>query len=490
MRVEHVSIVVAGLLIASVLASKAAVRLRIPSLVLFVLLGILAGSEGIGGIYFDDALMAQWVGTIALLFILFAAGLETKWHQVRPVLAPGLSLATAGVLVSAAIMMLFCHYALQLSYKEALLLGSVVSSTDAAAVFTVLRSQGIGLKNDVQRVIEFESGSNDPVAVLLTLSVIQLIGAEGLPLAPVLGNTLMQLAVGAVAGYAFGRLMLFGINRIRLEWEGLYPVLSLALALLTFGLSSALRGSGFLAIYLAGIVLGNAYFVHRRSLRLFHDALAWVMQIVVFLTLGLLVFPSQLIRVSLAGIAVSAFLVFVARPASVFVALAYTRFNWKEKLFISWAGLRGAVPIVLATFALVAGLERAHFMFNVVFFTALLSLVVQAATIPTVARLTGVAAPLVPVRAYPIEFNPTHGIKSDLMELEVMPDSAAAGKRIVDLGLPKSALITLMSRGSEFVVPKGDTELLPGDVLLVLADDAASHQLRVLTGNNNAGGPA
>jgi potassium/hydrogen antiporter len=270
-----------------------------------------------------------------------------------------------------------------------------------------------------------------------------------------------------------GRIALWTINRIRLEWEGLYPVLSIALVLAIYGLTSAARGSGFLAIYIAGLVLGNATFIHRRTLRLFHDGLAWLMQIVMFIVLGLQVFPSRLVSVTILGLLSSAFLMFMARPVSVFASLSFTGFNWREKLFLSWAGLRGAVPIILATFPLVAGVAQAELLFDVVFFITLTSVLLQGTTLLKMARWTRVLGTEKKRPRYPIEFTPTEGIRNELAEVAVRPESAAIGKRIVELKLPKDVIIVLVSRGEEFIVPSGSTEIMAGDTLLVLGDKHA-----------------
>ncbi len=470
---ELILVTTAILFLLAIFASKVAARLGIPALLLFLCLGMLAGSEGIGGIEFDYPRLAQAVGIVALVFILFAAGLETRWDQIRPVLAPGVSLSTAGVVISSVLLALFASQVAGLGFRESLLLGAIVSSTDAAAVFTVLRSRNVALKRGLREVAELESGSNDPMAVLLTVGLLSVITDPTRSLWSLVPFFVLQLGIGAALGLVLGRAALWLINRIRLEWEGLYPVLSVALVLAIYRLTSTARGSGFLAIYLAGLVLGNSTFIHRRTLRLFHDGLAWLMQIVMFIVLGLQVFPSRLVSVAGFGLLSSAFLMFVARPASLFAALSFTTFNWREKTFLSWAGLRGAAPIILATFPLVAGVAQAELLFDIVFFITLTSVLLQGTTIVTMARWTRVLGVAAKRPRYPIEFTPTEGIRNELVEVEVSPESPVVGKRIVELKLPRDVLIVLVSRGEEFIVPSGSTAIFAGDTLLVLGDQRA-----------------
>lgn len=467
---SYILIGAAVLLLVSVLASKISDRFGVPALLLFLILGMLAGSDGPGGIYFDDPAIAQSIGIVALILILFSGGLDTQWSSVRPVTKEAALLATFGVLGTALITGLVAQAVLGLPLKEGLLLGAIVSSTDAAAVFSVLRSKGISLKGRLKPLLELESGSNDPMAVLLTVGLIELILQPSLSPGFLVGFFLRQMLIGAVMGYATGRVMLFVVNRLRLGNEGLYPVLTLSLALLAFGLTDRMGGSGFLAVYVAGIVLGNNDFIHKRSLLRFHDGMAWIMQIVMFLALGLLVFPSRIVPVAGAGLAIAACLVFLARPISVFVTLLPSRLSWREKAFISWVGLRGAVPVILATYPLLAGIPQAELLFNAVFFVVLTSVLLQGTSLPLVARWLKVEAPALPKRVYPIEYTRMSGLRSELEELPVPPHSQVAGRAIVDLGLPDAFLIILVARDNDFLVPSGGTVLQAGDILLALSD--------------------
>lgn len=467
---EYILIGASILLLISVLVSKISDRFGIPALLLFLILGMLAGSDGPGGIYFDDPALAQFVGVVALVLILFSGGLDTEWNRVHPVVKEGLLLSTLGVCITALVVGLFASVLLGFSLVEGLLLGSIVSSTDAAAVFSVLRSKGISLKGQLKPLLELESGSNDPMAIFLTIGLIQLITQPDLSPVNLIGLFVLQVLVGAVVGYGMGRVMLFLVNRLKLDYEGLYPVLTLSLVFLTFGLTDVIGGSGFLAVYLAGIVLGHHDFIHKRSLLRFHDGLAWLMQIAMFLTLGLLVFPSRLIPIMGVALLIAGCLMFVARPVSIFVGLLSSTLNWREKTFISWVGLRGAVPIILATFPLLARIPQADLIFNVIFFIVLTSVLLQGTSIPLVARWLGVDAPAIPKRAYPIEYMPMGGLKSELKELTIPSDSSMAGKAIVELGLPADFLVILIARDNEFVLPSGGTILQSGDTLLVLSD--------------------
>lgn len=469
--IEHILLAVSILLFLSVMASKASAKLGVPALLLFLLLGMLAGSEGPGGIYFDNAAWAQSVGVVALVLILFSGGLDTEWSSLQRVIWPGLALSTVGVLITTLLVGVFAKLLLGFSLLEGLLLGSIVSSTDAAAVFSVLRTSGVGLKGRARPLLELESGSNDPMAVFLTTGIIGIMtGTETGPLSLV-PTFIQQMAVGAAVGYGIGRLVIVLLNRLRLEIEGLYPVLTLSLVLLTYGGTAALGGNGFLAVYIAGLVMGKGDFIHKRSVMRFHDGLAWLMQIAMFLTLGLLVFPSHLLPVAGAGLLVSAFLILAARPISVFVALAFSRFKLNEKTMISWVGLRGAVPIVLATFPLLARLPKAEMLFDLVFFIVLTSILLQGTSIPLFARWLRLDAPPADKPHYPLELESGAGLQSDLVSVEVPNLSPVKGKQVVDVGFPRGALIVLIGRGDSFIVAKGGTVILPQDRLLMLADE-------------------
>ncbi|MEN4011682.1 MAG: potassium/proton antiporter [Chloroflexota bacterium] len=475
---EIVLIGAAVLLLISVLASKISDRFGIPALLLFLVIGMLAGSDGPGGIYFDDPELAQFIGVIALIFILFSGGLDTDRSQVRPVLREGIFLATLGVVITALAVGLFASLWLGYPPLMGLLLGAIVSSTDAAAVFSVLRSKGISLKGRLKPLLELESGSNDPMAVFLTIGLIEVITQPELSAWQLAGLFVQQMAIGGLSGYGMGRGIVWLVNRIKLNYEGLYPALILALVLLTFAVTDLLGGSGFLAVYLVGVVLGNREFIHRRSMIRFYDGLAWLMQIAMFLTLGLLVYPSRLVPVIDSGLLITAWLMFIARPLSVFLGLLPSKFHWREKLLISWVGLRGAVPIILATFPLLARVPQADLIFNLIFFVVLASVLLQGTTIPLAARWLKVDAPYARKPVYPIEYTPVGGFKSELKELRVPLDSCMAGKAIFELGLPDDFLVVLIARENDFILPSGGTLVQGGDTLLVLADNDTFEAVR------------
>lgn len=475
---------VAVLMLLGVGASKVSSRLGVPALLLFLLLGMLAGSEGVGGIEFDDFELAQGIGVVALAFILFAGGFDTEWGEVRPVAGRALLLATLGVFVTAVVSGAFAAWVLGISLTAGLLLGAIISSTDAAAVFSVLRSRSVGLRGQLRPLLELESGSNDPMAVFLTLGFLELLTEPDTPLLELVPVFVMQMAVGGLVGFALARGAILAINRIRLEYEGLYPVVMIALVLLTYGGAALLGGSGFLAVYVCGLVMGNGRFLHRKSLMRFADGLAWLMQIAMFLVLGLLVFPSDVLPVAGEALLVSLVLILVARPVAAGLVLLLTRFGVRETAMVSWVGLRGAVPIVLATFPLVEGVEQADLIFNVVFFIVLTSVLLQGTTIPTVARWLHVDAPLPEPRPYMLDVVEAGNGTTELHELVVPLDAPAAGQQLVDLRLPPGALVVLISRGDEFVVPQGSTVLRPDDNVLLLADETTlADARRLLTGD-------
>ena len=381
------------LLLLSIFAWKISSRLGIPALLLFLGIGMLAGSDGPGGIYFDDALLAQSVGVVALAFILFAGGLETEWQVVRPALWGALSLSTIGVLLTAVVVALFALLVLHVSFLEGLLLGAIISATDAAAVFSVLGARNLQLTGKLLPLLELESGTNDPMAVFLTLGLTRLLTNPHESVFGVILLFVQQMGVGVVLGLLIGWVAIWLLNRLQLDVEGLYRVFTIALVLFTYGLTAILGGSGFLAVYLVGLLLGNSSVQRVDRLSRFHDGIAWLMQIGMFLLLGLLVFPSRLPAVVGSGLLITAVAVFLARPVSVFIALFPVKMSWQEKCFVSWVGLRGAVPIVLATFPLLAGLPRASLLFDLVFFVVLVSVLLQGASAPVVARWLGVIAP-------------------------------------------------------------------------------------------------
>ena len=473
MSLELVIGVAALLLLVSVVATKISGRVGMPALLTFLVVGMLAGSDGPGGIFFNDAGRAQAVAVVALVFILFSGGLDTNWARAREALRDALILATAGVVVTTALVGVFAWYVLDLSVTEALLLGAILSSTDAAAVFATLRSRGLSLPPRLQATVELESGSNDPMAVFLTTLLVSIVAGTFEPgVLQISASFLQDMIVGGLVGLGIGRGLVLLINRLDLEYGGLYFVVTLAAALFMYAGAELIGGNGFLAVYAGGVVFGTRPFLHRRSLGRFHDAVAWLMQIAMFLTLGLLVFPSRLPEAAPAGLGVAAFLAFVARPAAVMLTLLGSDLSIRERLLLSWMGLRGAVPIVLATFPLLAGLAVAPRLFDVVFFTVLLSVAVQGPTIGWAAKLLGLSGPESP------EGTMAARRDSDLVTIEVTPLAPAANHALVDLAMPLPSQVLLVHRRGQLFVPEGRTTIVAGDKVMVLASRDNVQKLR------------
>jgi potassium/hydrogen antiporter len=456
------------LVLVSVYLTRFSHSFGIPALLLFLVVGILAGPEGPLGIRFTDIHTAQSIALVSLIFILFTGGLETHWNAVKPVAIRGSILATLGVVITAVVIGIAAMYILHVSLLSALLLGAIVSSTDAAAVFSILRSKQISLRGTIQPLLEFESGSNDPMAVFLTLGFIDLIGTAGTSPISLIVRFILQMGVGAVSGYALGKIMVHLMNRLKVSHEGMYPVFALAFALFIYGVTSVVQGSGYLAVYISGIVVGNSDFVHKKTLFRFYNGLAWLSQIAMFLTLGLLILPSELIMVTGKGFLIAAVLMFVARPLSVFISLAGSHFSFREKLFVSWVGIRGAVPIILATFPMITGIEFAVQFFYLTFFVVITSVLFQGWTVSFLAHKLGVASKILSQYRLPLEFASSDNKETELVDFIVPYHSAIIGHPIVELGLPQDSLIVLVSRDNKFVVPHGGTIFEEGDTLLVL----------------------
>jgi cell volume regulation protein A len=465
------------LLLVSVIAGKTTNRLGVPTLIFFLIIGILAGSEGIGGIQFDNAAVAQLIGITALNFILFSGGLDTNWQSIKPVLWRGVALSTLGVFLTALAVGIFVHYAFGFTILEGLLLGAIVSATDAAAVFSILRNKGIALKGYLRPVLELESGSNDPMAYFLTITLTGLVMAGNIDPAVVIISFLKEFILGAAIGFSMGKASVWLVNNIKLETEGLYPVLTLGLAIFTYSLTHAIGGNGFLAIYLCAIIMGNSKMVHKRSLIKFYDGQAWLMQIILFLTLGLLVFPSKVVPLIGMGLLISAFLIFVARPLAVFASLSFFKSNTRSKLFLSWVGLRGSVPIVFATYPLLAGFPKSELIFNLVFFISITSVLLQGTTLSYVAKLLHVTIPQKAKRRTGLDFELTDKIKTAMEEIRIPDDAPVIGKRIVELGIPATINILSIERAGVYIVPNGSTKLMGGDILHVLAEDENALEL-------------
>jgi len=458
-------LVVGAILAGSILVALGAARIGVPSLVAFLVLGMLLGSDGPGGIEFDDAELARTVGIVGLAAILFEGGLSTSWRRLRRVAVPAMLLATVGVVASTVLTGVAAYYLFDLSWLEAVLLGAVVASTDAAAVFATLRFTHI--RRRLARTLEAETGINDPVAIALTIGLIAWIEEPNFAFPDLIVSVVKQLGIGLVIGVGLAMVALWLFARLPHSIGSFAPVASVAAGALSFGVADVAGGSGFLAVYLVGLAVGSTPSRHRRQLVAFHEGLAFLAQVTMFVVLGLLVFPKDLPDVALAGLALAVLLMVMIRPAAVWLSTALSSFTARERLLLGWAGLRGAVPIVLATFVLSSDVEHSETIFNAVFFVVAVSALVQGTTLEWVAERLGLVDPRPTVTAAPLEVDALGSL--ELVEFDVAGDHAIAGAAVRELGLPRSALIALVARGGETIPPRGSTVLEPGDRLFVLA---------------------
>jgi potassium/hydrogen antiporter len=464
-------ILVAGaLLAAGIAASLLAARVRLPGLLLFLALGMVIGSDVTGWIEFgrteEDYELARTIGIVALVLILFEGGLSAGFGEIRPVLRPAVSLALVGTFLTAAITGVAAIWLFDLSTLEGLLLGSIISATDGAAIFALLR--GSTLRRPLARTLEGESGLNDPVAVLLVVGFVEWIQDDTFGAADMALLFVLELGIGAAAGLTVGWLAMQGLRHVRLATAGLYPVATLATAAIAYGAADALHGSGFLAAYLAGLALGSARIPAKRTVTVFHEGLGWVAQIAMFLSLGLLVFPSELGDVALEGTALALVLVLLARPAATVVSTTFDRFSAADRLVLGWAGLRGAVPVVLATFPVIDDVPNSEEFFNIVFFAVVISTLVQGTTFEPIARRLGVTTSE-PALPRPLaETGTIRRLGAEIVEYPVAPEDAVVGHRVRELGLPRDALLSVIVRGEEAVLPRGSTRVEAGDRLHVV----------------------
>lgn len=470
LTIENIMLVGSLLLFISIVAGKTSYKFGVPTLILFLAIGILAGSEGFGGIHFDDPKLAQFIGIVSLNFILFSGGLDTNWTSVKPVLWEGISLSTLGVLLTATTLGTFVWFLTDFTIYESMLLGSIVSSTDAAAVFSILRAKSLALKTNLRSTLELESGSNDPMAYVLTIAFLSLVVNQDLSIYSIIPLFLQQMILGALGGFLFGKLSKYIINKIKLDFEGLYPVLVISLMFITFSAIDFIGGNGFLAIYICAVYLGNQDLIHKKTILKMFDGLAWLMQIVLFLTLGLLVFPSHVFPVFGIGIIISLFLIFVARPIGVFISLLFFKMKTRRRFYISWVGLRGAVPIVFATYPLLAGIEKAEMIFNIVFFISVTSILIQGTTLSIVAKWLHVALPQKVKPLAATEAFLSEHPKTAMEEIEIQTNGFPVGKKIVDLHFPRTAIIAMIKRNEKYLTPNGSTSIEAGDILIIISD--------------------
>jgi cell volume regulation protein A len=483
---ENILLIGSILIFSSILISKTGYRFGIPTLLLFLLVGMLFGSDGLG-LEFDSAKDAQFIGMIALSIILFTGGMDTKIKDIKPVMAQGMLLSTVGVLLTTFLTGAFIYWLsgfrdmnIAMPGMTCILLAATMSSTDSASVFNLLRSQKMNLKENLKPMLELESGSNDPMAYMLTIALIQVI-ASGVDfsLLSVVKDILVQFTVGGVMGYAFGRFAVWLINKINLSNSSLYPILLLSFVFITFTSTDMLHGNGYLAVYILGVVVGNARLVFRKEINTFMNGLTWFFQIVMFLSLGLLVNPREMLGVSVSALLIGLFMIFVARPLSVGLCLVpFRNMSVKAKCFVSWVGLRGAVPIIFATYPVVAEIPGSKIIFNIVFFITLISLIFQGMTIASVARWLNLDLPQEKEgNEFGVEI--PDEIDSQLTDVTLTAEMLQDGNRLMDMHISKGTLVMLVKRGKEFIIPNGRMELKVGDKLLYISEnkkeDNANH---------------
>ena len=475
---ENILLIGAVLIFCSILISKTGYRFGIPTLLLFLLVGMVFGSDGLG-LQFNSASDAQFIGMMALSIILFTGGMDTKLQDIRPVLTQGILLSTVGVLMTTLLTGSFIYFLssltsmdFSLSLLTCMLLAATMSSTDSASVFNLLRSQKMNLKENLRPMLELESGSNDPMAYMLTIALIQVVASgSDLHIGAVVKDLLVQFFFGSVIGFAFGKFSAWLINKINLSNASLYPILLLSLVFITFTTIDLLKGNGYLAVYIAGVVVGNTRLAFRKEVDTFMNGLTWLFQIIMFLSLGLLVNPHEMLDVVVVALLIAVFMILVARPLSVFTCLLpFRSMSNRARFFVSWVGLRGAVPIIFATYPVVAEIPGSHQIFNIVFFITLLSLIFQGMTISMGARMLHLDLPQEKEgNEFGVEL--PEEIDSQLMDLTLTAEMLEKGNRLVDMDIPKGTLVMLVKRGNEFIIPNGQVELYVGDKLLFISEN-------------------
>ncbi len=454
--------------------TKFSTRVGLPSLVFFIGVGMLMNRF----IYFDDVKITQLFGVLALIIILFEGGMNTQWSSMRRVIVPSASLATFGVIITSVIVGLAATYILGLDLKTGMLLGAIVGSTDAAAVFLVLAGKNITQK--MKTTLEAESGSNDPMAIFLTVAIIQMIQLPDTGITTLIISLFWQMGIGVVMGILIGKLAAWSINKINLDSSGLYPVFAIGFAIFAYSVTALIEGSGMLAAYVMGVVFGNSDLTYRHSIFRFSEGFAWMMQIFVFILLGWLSFPDQVFAVTWQGLILSVILMFIARPVAVFVSTPFMKFNLREKILISWAGLKGVVPVVLATFPLVAGVEHGALLFNVVFFIVITSALIQGSTIAPLASFLGLTESARAKAPHSLELVSIGKTNSEIIEFEIEEGCLCEGREIRDIELPEESLVSAIIRQDKVVAPRGNTLLLSGDILYILAPKTELERVKAL----------
>ena len=487
---ENILLVGSILLFVSIIVSKTGYRFGVPTLLLFLFVGMIFGSDGLG-LEFSDTGEAQFIGMVALSIILFSGGMETKYSEVKPIAIPGVILSTLGVFLTAVFTGLFIFFLSGMSWTNihlplttSLLLAATMSSTDSASVFAILRSQKMNLKENLRPMLELESGSNDPMAYMLTIVLIQFIGTTGMGTGMIVLSFITQFVVGAVAGYVFGKLIVWIINKINIENASLYPILVLAFTFFIFALTDRMKGNGYLAVYIAGIIVGNSRMLYHKEISAFMDGFSWLFQIIMFLALGLLVNPHELLSIAPVAILIGVFMIIVGRPLSVHLCLLpFRNISLKAKHFVSWVGLKGAVPIIFATYPVMHNVEGSSIIFNIVFFITILSLVIQGTSISFVAKLLDLSTPLEDhTNRFGVEL--PEELNTHLFEITVTDGMLSHGNTLKDMSVPEGTLVMLVKRKEQFLIPNGTLKLKIDDHLLLISEqDQIATDLALLETN-------
>lgn len=474
---ENILLIGSILFFVSILIGKTGSRLGIPVLLLFLVIGMIAGKDGFG-IEFESPATAQFIGVVSLSIILFSGGMDTQINEIRPVVKQGVLLATLGVLLTTFFTGGFIYLVANMAFPDhavtlvgCLLLAAVMSSTDSASVFNILRSKNLNLKHNLRPLLELESGSNDPMAFMLTILLIQIIQIGEIHTGQIILSFSIQFVVGILAGYLLGLCAVWILNQIKLDNPSLYQIILLTFVFFIFSFTEILEGNGYLAVYIAGLVVGNRRIVYKKYITNFFDGLAWLFQIIMFLALGLLVNPVELIDIAWIGLLIGIFMILIARPASVLICLL--PFKWmtfNSRLFVSWIGLRGAVPIIFATYPLLAGVPEAKQIFNIVFFITLLSLLIQGTTVSYTAKLLKLSFRVKKIpKAFEMEL--PEDVKSIMSEITITRDMLSNGDYLINLPLPENTLVVLVKRFERYFVPNGCSQLLENDQLLIISDN-------------------
>lgn len=475
---ENILLIGSVLLFVSIVVSKASNKFGIPTLLLFLFVGMFFGVDGVG-FQFSNMVLAQFIGMIALCVILFTGGMGTKIHDIKPIWKPGIVLSTFGVFTTAALTGTFIWFlsgqtwtAISFSFITSLLLASTMASTDSASVFAILGSQRMNLKHNLRPMLELESGSNDPMAYLMTIVLVQVAMSSGFNAADIVMEFLIQFILGTLLGFGLGKLTVFALNKIKIDLKSLYPIFLLTSAFFVFAFTDLFGGNGYLAVYIAGVIVGNSKLMHRKDVDIFMDGLTWLFQMIMFLCLGLLVNPKEMLTIAPLATLIGLFMIFVGRPVSVFLSLLPfgNKINFKSKIFVSWVGLRGAVPIIFATYPAVENIEGSDQIFNIVFFITILSLIIQGSTISTFAKKLKLDEPA-SIDDEPLSVEFSEGVNLATQEFIVSADDLSTGNTLKEMKLPDGALVVVVKRGNTHLVPNGSLEIKEGDRFLMFFND-------------------